>query len=482
MIGHINEPSTRQIMAVDGTLLDAIVGTDNIVDGNVTMSKLADDLQVRLRSAANPYSLLPPPATFAATGWTPLALYQDASGAPSLGDVSLLDFAPTGSGVWYVDIARPDNTGDGLTWATAKRGINYAIQLANASADGGTIWVADGVYAYGDGFWTLDPTRNVAVRALNPGQVVFSNHRNYTFALDGVYTDTYTVAHGIGSAAHYEVRDALYVDALGDYQQLTKQTSAASVDANAGSWYDDGTTLWVRLSDDRAPDANLRPYWNAAGATPITLDAGSPTVLLDGIRVEGGSSCVTVQAASGAAWPTVYLYGCTFKYAYANGLNSVGADTYCQNCLAAKCVADGFHYAEKATAVRQARFLEFNCVGRDNGNTATAISNGSTSHNASVGIRLACQYFGNYGRNLHDVGSGRSWVVGCWSHDSASATADCDIACGTGSGDSHLMWIDHCRTGGSANDLEVALNCTIYKRWCSLGAGATTGAGTITSY
>lgn len=489
----------------DGTLkVGAVDVAAVLVDAIITDAKLATDVKIGslaaldttakssvvaainevVANSAGPvtlYPILEPPTAFAAAGWTPLTIYQDAYGRPSLGSVKLLDFAPVG-GTWYLDAARPDNSGDGLSWATAEKGINYAVQDANASASGGTIWVADGVYDLSIGNWTLDPTKNISLRALNPGNVVFSNHKIFSYALDGVYTNTYRATHGLGGAAHYEVRDALYVDVLGDYQKLTVRTSAADVDANAGSWYDDGTTLWVRLSDDRAPDTNLRPYWQGAGSTPVVIDAGSATVLIEGIRFEGGAQAFTVQAAGAGTSPTIYFVNCAFKYAYGNGLNNVGADTYCQNCLAAKNSEDGFHYAEKATAVRQARFMEIECVGRDNGDNVGHIDNGSTSHNASLGIRIGGIYYRNYGRNVHDVGSGKTWMIGCWAHDSADATNDRDIGCGTGGVNTMVMWLDHCRTGGSAYDLEAATGCTIYTRYCTLGAGSNTGAGTIAAY
>ncbi|MDD4016698.1 MAG: choice-of-anchor Q domain-containing protein, partial [Kiritimatiellae bacterium] len=47
---------------------------------------------------------------------------------------------------WYVDGARPDDSGDGTGWGTAKRTIQAAVDLANT---GDTVTVAPGVY--GDG-------------------------------------------------------------------------------------------------------------------------------------------------------------------------------------------------------------------------------------------------------------------------------------------------------------------------------------------
>ena len=48
--------------------------------------------------------------------------------------------------VFHVDCNRPDNTGDGLSWATAKRTIQAAV---NAAASGDTIRVGPGTYGEG---------------------------------------------------------------------------------------------------------------------------------------------------------------------------------------------------------------------------------------------------------------------------------------------------------------------------------------------
>ena len=506
MLGPINQPSTKQIMDVDGTLAPGAVDDSSaIVDGIVTNAKLATDAKVgslaalktsdrastvaainelkrAMQGGGNLYAILQPPAGFAAAGWLPLTIYQDASGRASLGPVSLLDFAPNGAGAWYVDISRPDNGGDGLTWGTAKRGLNYAVQAANASANGGTIWLANGVYPYIDGFLSLAVTKNIAIRAVNPGKVVLSNHRVYSWALDGVYTNTYVATHGLGGPNHYMVCDALYPDALGDYQALIKKTSASDVNGTPGSWFDDGTRLYVRLSDGRAPDANLRPYWSASGSTPVRLVNGSPLVLFDGLQIEGGTSCATIQAESASVTPTAYFYNCAFKYAADNALNSIGADTFCQNCLAACSKSDGFHYAERATAIRQARGFEIDCVGRDNGDATTDISNGSTSHNSSVVIRLNGNYYRTFGRPMHDVGGTKAWNIGCWVHDSASATNDISIGCGTGASDGTEMWLDNCRTSGSGASLDTVAGVTVHTRACTFREGAPTGAGTVAEY
>jgi len=48
--------------------------------------------------------------------------------------------------LFYADASRPDDSGDGLSWATAKQTIQAAVDLA---ADGDTVLVTNGVYDIG---------------------------------------------------------------------------------------------------------------------------------------------------------------------------------------------------------------------------------------------------------------------------------------------------------------------------------------------
>lgn len=129
---------------------------------------------------------------------------------------------------WYADASRPNDSGDGTSWATAKKTIQAAVNLAT---NGDTVVVADGVYNKGQ---TITPgglssnrvviTRPITVRSLNGADVtiiegygVFTNR----FAVRGVYMssgvlDGFTLRHGVASSLDSEgcgggvfMRDAL---------------------------------------------------------------------------------------------------------------------------------------------------------------------------------------------------------------------------------------------------------------------------------
>lgn len=76
-----------------------------------------------------------------------------------------LQFAARSQAIYYVDAARPDNSGAGTSWANAKKDLQAAINLAGTNA---SIWVKAGTYLP-----THDPFGNTS-----PG-----NNRDKTFLL-----------------------------------------------------------------------------------------------------------------------------------------------------------------------------------------------------------------------------------------------------------------------------------------------------------
>lgn len=161
--------------------------------------------------------------------------------------------------------------------------------------------------------------------------------------------------------------------------------------------------------------------------------------------------------------PTLYAKDCSFKYAGAsNGLTSLGAIVYLQNCIASRNYDDGFNYHAYEGYAPWA--VEINCIGRRNGITSDT-DNGSTIHDGGSVLRLNGEYFLNKGRNVHDVTNGtQSWNLGVYSHDSSGSPADCNFAVGTGGSDTAKMWLDCCKSDDSATDIEIATGATCYTR------------------
>lgn len=137
---------------------------------------------------------------------------------------------PASATVRYVDASRPDNSGNGLTWATAHKYLQNAL---SAASDGDQIWVARGTYKP-----TNDP-----------------NDRNASFVMkEGV---------------------AIYGGFTSGQMNLNDRNSDPA---------ENGTVLSGDIDDDGTPGGNsLHILYNADNN--LTVRA-----FLDGFRISGGSN------------------------------------------------------------------------------------------------------------------------------------------------------------------------------------------------
>lgn len=116
-----------------------------------------------------------------------------------VGAAAALLACPLVAGTWYVDAARPTDDGDGLTPATAKRFIQSAVTLAEASDDTERIVkVAPGTYADAEGVQTDATGGQSRVVISRPLTLESTGGRDVTF-IDGA--PDASSALGLGAAA-----------------------------------------------------------------------------------------------------------------------------------------------------------------------------------------------------------------------------------------------------------------------------------------
>lgn len=400
-------------------------------------------------------------------GYTPpFTIYRNGD-TFNVGTFDVADYAPTGK-AYYVSTTGSDGN-DGLSAGAPLRKISTAI----GKADVVVIYVAAGDYGFTNGNGVSTVTKNLSIIATGGRVNLGSWAEGLSYALDTpTNPNTYKVTRSNVGAVY----DKANPDSNGDWQKLTAQASAADVEANPGSWYTDNVTLYVRLSDSRAPDANVHAIFSSV-LRSLQI-SGAVTVYLENIDLEGGwgNGCLQVTATAGPNSPTVYAKNCSFKYvgSSSNGVTVQGATAYLQGCTTARNADDGFNYHAAQGVVPIA--VEIDCIGRDNGASGDA-DNGSSIHDAGSMVRVNGQYYRNVGRNVHDIGAGtESWNLGCYAHDSTSAVNDADFTIGSGVGGE--MWLDRCVADG---DIEAAANAAMYTRRCTVG-GANTGAGSFLSY
>jgi hypothetical protein len=136
-------------------------------------------------------------------------------------------------------------------------------------------------------------------------------------------------------------------------------------------------------------------------------------------------------------------------------------------------VNDGFNYHTVADAAPYA--VEIDCIGRDNG-ASSDTDNGTAMHDAGSVVRLNGEYYSNVGTNVHDINTDTtSWNLGVNAHDSTSAVNDINFAVGWSTGAAGKMWLDCCKSSGSATDFHIQAGANGYIRNFVSG-GAYSGA------
>ena len=258
------------------------------------------------------------------------------------------------------------------------------------------------------------------------------------------------------------VYDGSILDSYGDDTKLTLQANSAAVDANPNSWYYAAGTVYIRTSDDRAPDTDLH-YYYAAYSVQCTRD--SKVIYLENIKYHGAQGAY-FNSASATGGLKVYALNCHFKYAQATGFNSFlcqgVTEVIVQGCIASKADEDGFHY--NALNGINTRAIEIDCQGYDNGH-AGYVYNGSSAHGDCETVRINGEYHHNRGTNIHDIGNGKTWMLGTEAHHpepvspSGNYTKN-NFTCGFGS-TGFSQWMDGCYshdTFATGFDLAVDFN------------------------
>jgi hypothetical protein len=350
------------------------------------------------------------------------------------------DLRPSGGTSYYVATTGSDTTGDGSEgnpWATVSKALTVVTSPSN-----NTIYVAAGTYLTDAGFFGAASINfGETLSVIGVGSVVVSGHQNQTWTLNTGSTYETTV----GGYTWDSVWDAAVIDSYGDFERLTSRASIALVDANPGSYYINGTTVYVRTSDSRSliGDTDIRAF----NSQPNITVAGNGTLYLENITFHNHRP--NVQSGSAGQFPVFYAKNATFKYRNSNGLGASGATYIVQDTTWARMAEDGINSGD---LYRPSYGIEINTTSRDNGWTAAVTSNGSSAHDTSQVVRVGGEYARNKGPNVVDVGTTVSWTVGVWAHDSnsgLSTTSDSDFFA------QGLMWLDSVVSTGSTYSLVV---------------------------
>lgn len=386
----------------------------------------------------------------------------------------------TSSKAYFVKTTGSDGA-DGLTWATALRSIDTAI----AKADADTVNVEEGTYTRSYAWDAYILARSMSIIGWNTahtgaGQVICTNavtsSDTLTWTLSAGQTYTYQCTRSNAG----KVLDISNVDASGDYQELTLQSSIATVEASAGSYWISGTTVYVHTYNNRTPDASIWVTLYGASLVRNARIAGDVHVYIENFTFIGGYAGLEFDNSGAGQTPELYLKNCYFKHTSGNGLEITGQSlVIAQDCLAARNDADGFNYHVMNSVIPNV--IEIGCTGRNNGITGGDTFNGSSAHDGAYVFRVNGVYYANHGPNVIESTAAQTWNVACQAYSSVAATS--------------IVKVDYYSAGGSGTMYNLACTCpasasaynyyatsgnTVKNRACS--GSLTGGAGMITSY
>lgn len=374
---------------------------------------------------------------------------------------------------YYVDIARADNSGDGLSWATAKKSVLAGVQAGNASGNPYIVYVRTGIYpnAYGLGSGST-PTRPCALIAVG-GRVETGLFEALAWTLDTGTTWKAT------RADVRRVLDLTAADQDGLRPDFSFAASLAACRSTPGSWWTDNTTVYVNRADAATvTDANTRALLMTGNNAVVRMSTGG-NMYLSGFDVMGSIPLILQNAAA-------YRFvaeDCTFRYSSGDdgivvtGTKNMWHGATMFNLLGAafiRCDAsanqqDGFN--SHIGSGLQAFVFTMDCTGFNNGRMGATSNNFITTHDGGKWIDLRGKGRRNAGGQVAIVND--NTAMWCMDTDCSLSRGD-QIFGGTvppsdflidqqeGAGGSRL-YLDNCRSGGSQYSLNSSYG-VIYKR------------------
>lgn len=335
---------------------------------------------------------------------------------------------------YYVDIKTGDNNNAG-TEDKPFKWINRALRYGDAD----NIIVKSGIYGWSSSFGGFEQSK--PFNLIGVGDVYVGAHRD---GLSWLQNSAYSNVYQATGSSVIEVVDIKDFENIIAYENLA---SVQAVSSKAGSYYIDGTNIYVRTIDDRKPDDYILP--NIRNETLKITNA-------DKVYTENIKFTNSVKHIASKAGQKFYAKDCVFAIGTANNCLSLeGVDFEIMNCIAKNSVRDGFNYHSSGSYTSNG--IEIDCIGAFNGRDGANQNNGSTMHDGGKIIRIGGEYHHNHGPNVIDVNNGtQSLNIGVHAHHS---TADSDLSNVDfrirDEGGGSQMWLVNCVAHDSKYSLSV---------------------------
>lgn len=397
--------------------------------------------------------------------------------------------------VTYADASRADNSGDGLTAATAEQGIRSALAdcEATASAQSCLVYVKAGDYdrtrdfngtgGQAAGFLTK-PT---AIVCYGGPCILSPTQKGLSWTPNG---SAYQMARS--NTGH--VLNEVSLDSFGDRNDFAVQASVTAVQncTNQDCMFTDGATLTVKRADGAAPtDANTRVL---LASDVLNLGPNAVSFYMSGFTVMGGFSATLQDNTAAIRTKDVVVQDSYFAYPAGAAKNAVLFDNVngfvgFWRVTANKGSADSFnpHFTVTGGAMD---WLLVDPVSYDLGRAGSVSNNCLTSHEGGqndVRVRLialngVCR--SSAGGAIRPIGGSQMWLAG-YTVDTdlgdTQFTGDMVSTCMQADGYA-MIWAQDVRCNRTLNSIVASSTATISIRRVDGGGGMRAGVGNVLGF
>jgi hypothetical protein len=310
----------------------------------------------------------------------------------------------------YIDAVNGNETADGLTVSTPVKYFTRVEEIINSLANTHVIvHFIQSVFPYVNfnNKFTYTFTKNLTFKADSPtGKLLFTSGRmnnTYTWTADGLSYKT-------NRTSVSTVYDNKFNDFYNLPYRLKKMSSIQEVKDTPGSWYTDGTTVWIRRLDDTIPNNDF----------VLQMPLGFNVVFnIHGQRLVTENNKFLFESTSGASFTVAgdsvsRFYANKNAYAHSkigNGFSGVKlGGVYHFESVAYETYLDGFNYhATTPMSLTPYEFaFNYDCDGWSNGDGTKGTCNAFTAHEGMTAVIV-----NSIGRDTH--GPVLANVNGCYS-------------------------------------------------------------------
>lgn len=392
-------PEPVQI-SIDSSEIDPALSFANELRNGKSTQQIINGIE-KANSHAKFIEEVPRPDTFLEFPLSVLAQKMGNQYSCNLHPADIIDFQNGFDRYMYVDHNRPDNGGDGLSWANAKRSIGEAIDASLSAGISTNIIVRAGVYSRFLSTMNKGSTKaltcNIALQAVG-GTVVTGPFETLSWTQNSTYPKVYQTTRSNAQ----QVLNPSKKEIDGSDLRYEFVNSVEECAAKNNSWYTDDVVTYVHTENDApASDLNARVFLSARN---FSIE-NEFYVYAYGFSFVGGSTGAVDYTKS-----NFVAENCTFRYAVGgdqhgaliprHGVSGKGGMLVAFDSSADFNSNDGFNF--HASDGQVGRSLTVNCKGFNNGQIISGVAscNGLTNHGGGKSIDIGGHYFGSAGANV----------------------------------------------------------------------------------